>query len=154
MLRVSLKPSRQLALFLLAGHLVAAACVLSVALPLWLRILLLGLLLLSLSHSLLSQAWRLWPFSIVDLQFERDGAVFMQYANGKILEVQVLGSSFVAQYLSIILLKSSRSWFTRSVVLTPDMLAPKLFRALRVWLKWQLGRGAEPNASVDWTGQS
>jgi toxin CptA len=154
MLRPSFKPSRQLTLYLVAGHLIAAACVLSVSLPLWLGFLLLGLLLASLLYSLRNHVWRTWPFSIVALQFGHDGTVFMQYRNGKLLEAQVLGSSFVAPYLTIILLKTNQAWFARSVVVLPDMLAPELFRSLRVWLKWRLGRGAAPKASVDWTGQS
>jgi toxin CptA len=154
MLRPSFKPSRQLTLYLVLSHLIAATCVLSVPLPSWLRFLLLGLLLTSLLYNLRNQTWRTWPFSIVALQFERDGTVFMQYRNGKIFEARVLGSGFVAPYLTIIRLKSNQSWFARSVVLMPDMLAPELFRALRVWLKWRLGRDAAPKANVDWTGQS
>lgn len=153
MLRLSLKTSRQLTVLLAAGHLIAAACVFSVPLPLWLRILLPSLLLTSLVYHLRYQAWRSWPFSIVALEFEHDGTVFMHYRNGKILEAAVLGSSFVAPYLTIILLKSNRSRFVRSVVLLPDMLPAELFRSLRVWLRWRLGRGAAPKASVDWTGQ-
>ncbi len=140
--------------YLVLGHFIAAICVLSVPLLPWLKLLLLSLLLASLLYSLRHQVWRTWPFSIVALQFEQDGTVFMQYRNGNFLEAQVLGSSFVAPYLSIILLKSKQGWFARSVVLLPDMLAPELFRTLRVWLKWRLGRGAAPKANVDWTGQS
>jgi toxin CptA len=154
MLRLSFKPSRHLLAYLVLGHLIAATCVLSVPLPLWLSFLLLNLLLASLLYSLRNQVWRTWPFSIVALQFEQDGTVFMHYRNGKTLEAQVLGSSFVAPYLSIILLKSQQSWVARSVLVLPDMLTPELFRTLRVWLKWRLGRGAVPKANVDWTGQS
>ena len=154
MLRINFKPSRQLLLYLVAGHLIATMCVLSVALPPWLRYLLLTLLLTSLFYSLKNQAWRTWPFSITALEFEHDGTTFMRYRNGKIREAQVLGNSFVAPYLTIILLKPHRAWFVRSVVLLPDMLPQELFRSLRVWLKWRLGRGAVPKANVDWTGQS
>jgi toxin CptA len=154
MLRLGFKPSRQLTTYLVLGHFIAATCALSVSLLPWLKLLLLSLLLMSLLYSLRNQVWRTWPFSIVALQFEHDGTVFMQYRNGKLLEAQVLGSSFVAPYLTIILLKTNQAWFARSVVVLPDMLAPDLFRSLRVWLKWRLGRGAAPKASVDWTGQS
>lgn len=154
MLRLRFKSSRQLLAYLLLGHLIAASCVLSVLLPPWLKVLLLSLLLTSLLYSVRNQAWRTWPFSIVALQFERDGTVFMQYRNGKTLEAQVLASSFVTPHLTIILLKSNQAGFARSVLLLPDMLAPELFRSLRVWLKWRLGHGAAPKANADWTGQS
>lgn len=153
MLRLHFNPSRQLAIFLVVGHVIAALCLLLVPLTFWLKLLLLSALLLSMLFTLLQQALRTWPFSIVALEFESDGAVFLKYCNGQVLAVQVLASSFVTPYLTIILLKTHQAWFARSVVLMPDMLPPDLFRRLRVWLKWRLGQGAVPEASVDWTGQ-
>ncbi len=154
MLRINLKPSRQLTLFLIVGHLIAAACVVIVPLQLGLKVLLLGMLLMSLLFNLRHQSWRAWPFSIIALQFERDSPVFMQFRNGKTLEAQVLESSVVTPYLTILLLKPNQSWFARSVVLMPDMLTAERFRVLRVWLKWGVGRNTAPKTSVDWTGQS
>ena len=152
MLRVSLKFSRRLAVLLLAGHAVAVACVLIVPLPLGLRALLFCALLISLLYVLLNQAGRALPMSIIGLQFEREGGVHVQCRNGKAFEARVLGSSFVAPYLTIILFKPNKAWFARSVVVLPDMLPPDLFRALRVWLKWRLGQGEAPNASTGWLG--
>lgn len=149
---LSFKPSRQLSACLTAGHIVAAACVLSVTLPLWLRGMLLIALLLSLLHATAYQAWRAWPWSIVALQFEREGGVIVQYRNGAVREARVLSSSFVAPYLTIILLKPKRAWFSRSVVLMPDMLTPALFRSVRVWLKWRLGQGVAPQVGAEWSG--
>ena len=137
----------------MAGHLAAGVCVWVVPLALWLRILLLSALVLNMLYVLRHQAGHAWPFSITALQFERDGLVLAECRNGQILEATVLASSFVAPYLSIILLKFPGVWFTRSVVLLPDMLTTEMFRRTRVWLKWRLGRGAVPEASVDWTGQ-
>jgi toxin CptA len=154
MLRVQLKSSRQLSALLLLSHGCAALCVLFVPLPLWLRFMLLGALLLNLLYALANQAWRVLPFSVVALEFEREGGARMLLRSGKMLEARVLGSSFVAPYLTIILLKTKRAWFARGVVLLPDMLAPDLFRTLRVWLKWRLGRGDAPAANVDWMGSS
>lgn len=153
MLRLNLKPSRQLTACLVAGHGIAAACVLRVPLPFWLCCLLLIALSLSLLYQLTYQAWRILPFSIVALQFEREGDVYLQYRNGAGCTVRVLGSSFVTPYLTIILLKSNRAWFARSVVVMPDMLTGELFRRLRVWLKWRLGHGVEPGAEAVWAGR-
>ena len=140
-------------MFLVTGHVFAAVCVFMVPLPFWPRYLLLCALVLNIFYVLPHQAWRAWPFSIVSLQFERDGVVLLEYRNGKVLAAKVLASSFVAPYLTIILLKTRKKWFARSVVLLPDMLSPDVFRTLRVWLKWRLGRGAVPEVNVDWTGQ-
>lgn len=153
MLRLRFKPSHQLAVSLMAGYVIAAVCLLMVPLPFWLRSLLLCALLLNILYVLPHQVWRAWPFSVVSLQFERDGVVFLECRNGKIFAAKVLAGSFVAPYLTIILLQSNKAWFARSVVLLPDMLSVELFRSLRVWLKWRLGRGAAPEAGIDWTGQ-
>jgi toxin CptA len=154
MLSVNLRPSRRLTLFLLLAHAAAAGCVLSVALPFWLRGTLLIALLLSMVYTLADQGWRVLPWSVVSLQFEREGGALLALRNGKTLEVQVLGSSFVAPYLSIVRCKPKDKWFARSVVLLPDMLSQEVFRNLRVWLKWRIGRGVAPAASIDWTGST
>jgi len=154
MLRLSIRPSRQLLAVLILSHGCAVVCVLSVPLPLWLRSGLLIALLLNLVFDLSNQAWRALPFSVVALEFEREGGALMALRNGELLEARVLGSSFVAPYLTIVRIKAKRAWFARNVVLLPDMLAPAVFRTLRVWLKWRLGRGATPAANVDWLGSS
>lgn len=154
MLSLDLRSSRRLTVFLVMAHGMAVGCVLSVALPLWLRSALLIALLLSLIYALADQAWRALPFSVVGLQIEREGGALMLLRNGKTLEARVLGNSFVAPYLSIVRLKAERAWFARSVVLLPDMLAPALFRTLRVWLKWRLGRADAPATNVDWMGST
>lgn len=153
MLRLALKPSRQLSAWLLFGHIAAAVCVLIVAMPLWLQALLAMALLLNLIYTLTYQAWRRWPTSIVGLLFERDGEVRVEYRNGTVRAARVLGSSFVAPYLTIILLKPDQRWLTSAVVILPDAVEPELYRQLRVWLKWGIGRGVEPEANAAWAGR-
>ena len=154
MLRLALKPSRQLSAWLLFGHIAAAVCVFIVAMPLWLQALLATALLLNLIYTLTYQAWRRWPSSIVGLQFERDdGVALVEYRNGAVRAARVLGSSFVAPYLTIILLKPDQRWLTSAVVILPDAVEPELFRQLRVWLKWGIGRGVEPEANAAWAGR-
>lgn len=154
MLDVTPQASRRLAVLLLAAHGLAIGCALSVALPSWLHVTLLIGLSLSLLFNLAHQAWRVLPYSVVSIQIEREGGALILLHNGQSLEAQVLGSSFVAPYLTIIRFKPLHAWFARSVVLLPDMLPPKLFRTLRVWLKWRLGRGESSTANVDWTGST
>ncbi len=153
MLRLSLKSSRQLAAGLVLGHLAAVGCVAIVPLPLWLKILLSVILVANLIQSLTREAWRMWPSSIVELQCEREGGALIKTRNGKAWEARVLGSSFVASYLTIVLLKPNTSRRARAVVILPDALEPELFRQLRVWLKWRVGRGVEPEASAGWAGR-
>jgi len=151
MLRLVLKPSRQLSAWLLFGHIAAAVCVLIVAMPLWLQVLLAIVLLLNLIYALSYQAWRRWPASIVGLQLERDGVAMVEYRNGTVRAARILGSSFVASYLTIVLLKPDR--LTNAVVILPDAVEPDLFRQLRVWLKWRIGQGVEPEANAAWDGR-
>ena len=153
MLRLALKPSRQLSAWLLFGHITAAVCVLIVAMPLLLQALLAIVLLLNLIYAMTYQAWRRWPTSIVGLLFERDGGVRVEYRNGTVRAARVLGSSFVAPYLTIVLLKPDQRWLTSTVVILPDTVEPELFRQLRVWLKWGIGRGVEPEANAAWAGR-
>lgn len=153
MLRLVLKPSRQLSVWLWFGHIAAAGCVFIVAIPLWWQALLASALLVNLIYTLTYQAWRRWPTSIIGLQFERDGVVLLEYRNGAVRAARVLGSSFVAPYLTIVLLKPDQRWWTSAVVILPDAVEPALFRQLRVWLKWGIGQGVEPEANTAWAGR-
>lgn len=153
MLRLALKPSRYLAIALILGHLAAIGCVAIVPLALWLKIALVSILVASLMHVLTREAWRIRSSSIVELQCEREGGVLIKLRSGKELEARVLGSSFVAAYLTIVLIKPHASRRVRAVVLLPDALEPELFRQLRVWLKWRVGRGVAPEASAGWAGR-
>ncbi len=153
MLRLSLKSSRYLAIGLTLGHLAALGCVAIVPLPLWLKLLLSVLLAASLMQSLTRDAWRIRSSSIVELPCDREGGVLIKTRSGKEHEARVLGSSFVASYLTIVLLKPNASRRVRAVVILPHTLEPELFRQLRVWLKWRVGRGVEPEASAGWAGR-
>lgn len=153
MLRLSLKASRYLATGLTLGHLAAIGCVAIVPLPLWLKLLLSVILAASLMQSLTREAWRIGSSSIIELQCEREGGVLVKTRSGKEWAACVLGSSFVASYLTIVLLKPNASRRVCAVVILPDALEPELFRQLRVWLKWRVGRGVEPEASAGWAGR-
>lgn len=153
MLRLSLKPSRYLAAVLALGHLAALACVALVPLPLWLKISLSVVLLVSLMRSLTRDANLSTPASIIELACDREGSVYVKTRNGKEFEARVLGSSFVASYLTVVLLKPHASRRVRAALVLPDAVNPELFRQLRVWLKWRVGRGVEPEVSAGWAGR-
>ncbi len=140
-------------LYFTIAYAIGTICVFLVPLSFWLKSLLLGALILNFVWVVMHQAMRKLSTSIVAMQLDRDGVVLMEQRDGTVLTVRVLGSSFVAPYLSIVLFKTHKAWFARSVVLFPDMLTQELFRHLRVWLKWRLGRGELPQANIEWTGQ-
>ena len=153
MLRLSLKPSRYLAIGLTLGHLAAIGCVVIVPLTFWLKLILSGMLVASLIHTLTLHVWRSRASSIIALQCDRDGVAVIQMRSGEEREARVLGSSFVASYLTIVLLKPNTNRRVHTLVVLPDMLEPDIFRQLRVWLKWRVGRGVEPEANAGWAGR-
>jgi toxin CptA len=111
------------------------------------------MLVASLIQYLVREAWRIGSSSIVELQCEREGGALIKTRSGKEWEARVLGSSFVAPYLTIVLLKPAAGRRVRAVLILPDAVEPELFRQLRVWLKWRVGRGIEPEASAGWAGR-
>ena len=153
MLRIALKPSPYLAISLSLGHLGALASVALVPLALWLKLALSIVLLLSLARALRHGAWRMAPSSIVALACDREGAIQFTQRDGQTIDAQVLGSSFVAAYLTIVLLKPIFGGRVRPALVLPDMVAPELFRQLRVWLKWRVGRGVKPEVNAGWAGR-
>lgn len=153
MLRLPLQPSRYLAIGLALGHLLAVACVLAVPIPWWLRGVLVVLIILSFIHLLLRDVLQRMPTSIIELECDREGGALFKTRSGLTYEARVLGSSFVAANLTIVLLKPYARRGVRAVLVLPDTLAPELFRQLRVWLKWRVGRGVEPEASAGWAGR-
>ena len=148
MLNLELHKSQRLALWLVLAHAVAAFSSLIVAIPLWLKIIVLLTVGLSLAYGLTHHAWRLWPHSIVGLQADREGGLGVRTRGGHEFAAQVLPASSVAAFLTIIVFKPLDGGRTQAVLILPDSLLLELFRQLRVWLKWQVVNlpAAEPQA--------
>ncbi len=85
----------------------------------------------SLRHSMRPQ--------IIALRVNVSGELSIQQRDGDWQEAALLGTSFVAPYLTILNLRAGDKRWPQHVVLTPDALPQDDFRRLRVWLKW--GRG-------------
>lgn len=62
---------------------------------------------------------------------------FLLHSGGEWLDAAVLGSSFVAPYLTLLHLKLDDRHGQLTVILMPDAVAADEFRRLRVWLKWR-----------------
>jgi toxin CptA len=138
MSRISLSPSRRLALLLCLAHGGAAGAALAaVALPLWLRVLLLLFIGGSCGMALYGPALMRGKSSIVALELGDDARVAFQTRNGDWREGRVLGSSFVAPYLTVLNIRTEESPFARHVVILKDSIDAEAFRELRVRLRWQ-----------------
>jgi hypothetical protein len=55
---------------------------------------------------------------------------------GRIREGRIVAGSFVAPWLTIVHWQPDGAWFTRTVLILPGMVDRRLFRALRVVLRW------------------
>jgi toxin CptA len=136
-LRLRLRPSRQLAWLLLAGH--AAAVVLSWLAPVawWVSLGLSLAVVTSLGFTVRNQALRSSAGALTALELRPDGSATVEDRQGRRSEVRILGSSFVSPVLTILNLAVAGLRVRRALVVAPDALAAEEFRRLRVWLRWR-----------------
>jgi toxin CptA len=88
-------------------------------------------------------AFRKSPGSITGLSLADDMTCTLETRHGERIACALLGSSFVAPYLTVLELKplNDTRWSHRlrscSVVILPDAIAAEDFRRLRVLLRWK-----------------
>ena len=88
-------------------------------------------------------ALRKSPGSITGLSLADDMTCTLETRHGERIACALLGSSFVAPYLTVLELKplNDTGWSHRlrpcSVVILPDAIAAEDFRRLRVLLRWK-----------------
>lgn len=114
-------------------HVFAGAMAWLSSLPLWLILPLAG----SLVFYLRRECLRLAPAAIVSVSLHPDCRCEFQTKDGERHEAALLGTSFVAPYLTVLNLKPSDSRLARHVVMLPDNVNAGDFRKLRVLLKWR-----------------
>lgn len=106
----------------------------------WLQISLAVLIAASMAHAIHHHILRNSRHAVTGLKPTRDGLSMETRHDGWIL-CNILDSSFVTPWLTVLHLKPAQRWLPVHVVLLPDMLDADEFRRLRVWLKW-----AQPHA--------
>ena len=144
MLKISIKPSRRLALFLCCAHAAAAAAVLVIDLPLWLGIALLLIIGTSCGVYVYGSALRRGGGAVVAIEIDDDGALSFQLRRGEWREGMLLGSSFISHYLTILNIKTGGDFFARHVVIVPGCLDAEDFRRLRMRLRCGAHDAAQP----------
>ncbi|SEK60735.1 protein YgfX [Nitrosovibrio tenuis] len=147
MLIVHLKPSKRLAVALGFAHFSAIALLWPLTLPVMVKLVGSTLLVASLVYYERYYAWLTSPGSIKGLQLESGASDEMsctlETKSGERFACVLLGSSFVAPYLTVLELrplvhpKSWRRRFARSIVILPDGIDADEFRRLRVLLRWK-----------------
>ena len=130
-----LQPSRYLAAILVAAHGITLAALFPLGLPIWSKVALASLILLSLMYHLRRDAWLSAPSSGIALKLE-DDRVILTTRGGEQLAGQILRDSLVTPLLTILNVLPQGARLARSVIILPDSLDAESFRQLRVCLKW------------------
>ena len=94
----------------------------------------------SLAYYLRRECLRLAPSAIVCVSLHPDCRCEFQVKDGERFEATLLGTSFVAPYLTVLNLKQVDRRLARHVVIVPDAVDGETFRKLRVLLKWRCAK--------------
>ena len=135
-LHIALRRSRLLA------WLLGAVCIASVALlallPLlvWGRIVAALGLILATTHAYKLHVDRVLSYSITALELGSNGDFRCYTPAHDWRDAEVLGSTFVTPWLTVLNLRSPEQRLARHVVILPDAVDRDAFRRLRVWLRW------------------
>jgi toxin CptA len=132
-IEIPLRASRRLVMILAVAHLLALAISWTVPLHWTMRA---GLSAMVASSAVLTYR-RLRNADIDAIRVNIKGEFSVRSSGGEWLAASVLGSSFVAPYLTLLHLELEDRPGRRYVLLLPDALAADDFRRLRVWLKWR-----------------
>ena len=146
---IRFKPSTRLAVMLSFAHLSAIVLLWPLMLPTAVKLTGSALLVVSLVFYLRRYALLRSPDSVSGLELTDDMVCILETQGGERIACALLGSSFVAPYLTVLELKPLkldldaespgrwRRFFSRSVVILPDGIDPEEFRQLRVLLRWK-----------------
>lgn len=75
--------------------------------------------------------------SVVALELSETMRCLLKTRNGQYIPCVILGSTFVAPYLTVLNLRPEKKFFDYSVVIFPDSIDGEKFRQLRVLLRWK-----------------
>ena len=131
----NLQPSLYFAIALVVSHGAALAVLAPLALPIWAKILLASLVLISLLYHVWHDAWLLALSSNKTLLLDGD-MILLVARNGDQVTARVLADSLVTPYITVLNVLPQGSHLARSVIILPDSLDAESFRQLRVWLRW------------------
>ena len=152
LLVIRLKSSKRLALTLTFAHFTAIGLMWPLDLHILVRLLGILLLAASLAFYVKRYAWLASPGSVTGLELLDDMTCVVKTRQGKNIACALLGSSFVAPYLTVLEFKPLeplplwQSLFaSHSIVILPDGINAEDFRKLRVLLRWKWKDSKGPN---------
>lgn len=118
-------------------HFVATGLLWMLALTLGIKAMGTFVLIISLIYYLKQDALLTANNAVVALALSDEMQCALTTRSGESIACSILGSTFVAPYLTVLNLKPAENFFTRSVVILPDSMDVEEFRQLRVWLRWK-----------------
>lgn len=134
---IHLQSSCRLVTILCLAHLITAGFLWPLALPLEIKAIIIVLLIISLLYYLRKDALLSANDAVIALQLKEDMCCIVTTRSGQSIACRILGSTFVAPYLTVMNLQPVGKFFMRSVVILPDSIKGDEFRRLRVWLRWK-----------------
>ena len=137
MLRIRLTPSRLLAAVLTLAHAAAITVVLVVELPQWLKVVAIVLLIAQCALIVRRQAFLSGADAATGIEITSDHRINVETRSAGWCEYDVLGSTYVTPYLTVLNLRQAGARAAMHVLLLPDSLNADDFRKLRVWLRWK-----------------
>ncbi|WP_292993352.1 protein YgfX [Nitrosomonas sp.] len=131
------KHSYQLAIILSLAHLATAGLLWLLELPLGIKAIAAVALVFSLIYYLRQDALLTASDAVVVLVLSDEMQCILTTRSDELIVCSILGSTFVAPYLTVLNLQPVGKFFTCSVVILPDGIDAEEFRQLRVWLRWK-----------------
>ena len=134
---VHLKPSVQLTFMLSFAHSFVACLLWPLTLPISVKLLGSIALVASLAFYLRHYALLKSAESVVSFELSEELQCTLETQGGRNIPCKILGSTFVAPYLVVLILKAQDKFFTYGVVILSDNIDAEEFRRLRVLLRWK-----------------
>ncbi|MEZ0231267.1 MAG: protein YgfX [Methylophilaceae bacterium] len=136
LIALDLTPSYYMVAILAIASFLAASVVMFMPLHILLKLFVLGLVVAATIFHIMRDALLVLPQSPQKIEVNNRNALYISDKSGNRYAAAILSSSFVASYLTILNLKISGKFWSRSIILMPDSASSAEFRQLRVWLKW------------------
>jgi toxin CptA len=126
-----------MAVLLTLAHGAVFACIVSSGVPIWGQIFGALMLIAHLAHCVRWHAFLLPAGAAAVIEINSNNEFSLETRSGERHEYDVLGSTYVMPYLTVLHLQQRESRDVKRVALLPDSLHADDFRRLRVWLRWK-----------------
>ena len=136
-LLVRLKPSLTLTCLLILVHGIAAILVSLLTLTPGIKLVVTVLLIGSFIFYVRKDAQLISRNAVVKIEPFGKSGCYLTTRSGSRMACQISGDTFVASYLTVLILKQEMKLLPLSVVILPDSADPEEFRQLRIWLRWK-----------------